>query len=120
MQLARLLPAIAAAGLLSAGLASTSAFAAPGGFQAQAKLAAPAAAPLTATVGSAEWRCEGDACTGVSANRTLDNPVRECRKVAAQLGALAAYETHGLKLDTGDLKACNVAAKAGGTSTAGK
>ncbi|MFL5296308.1 MAG: CC_3452 family protein [Phenylobacterium sp.] len=114
MQLVKLLPAIAAAAFVAA-----PAFAATT-YQAQAKLAAPASAPATATIGEAAWHCDGDACVGESVHKTLDNPVRECRKVAAQLGVLAAYETHGQKLDAGDLKACNVAAKAGGAATAGK
>jgi hypothetical protein len=46
--------------------------------------------------------------------------MRQCRKVAAQFGALTAFASEGQKFDAGDLKACNVAAKDGGTSTAGK
>jgi hypothetical protein len=89
-------------------------------YRSEAKLAAPAAQPLTATVSGAAWRCEGEACVGESAHATLDSPMRECRKVAAQFGALSAFSSSGQKFDAGDLKSCNVAAKDGGSATAGK
>jgi hypothetical protein len=103
---------------VSASFISAPAFA--GAFHAEARLASAAGAPATATISDAAWRCDADACVGEAAHRGLDNPVRECRKVAAVLGPLAAYETRGLKLDAGDLKACNVAAAKGGDATATK
>ncbi|HEY0437805.1 MAG TPA: hypothetical protein VGC92_14280 [Phenylobacterium sp.] len=95
------------------------AFAAPGAFHAEASLA-NAAGPSSATIGNAAWRCDAGACVGEAANRGLDNPVRECRKVAAVLGPLSAYQTRGVKLEAGDLKACNMAAAKGGDATAAK
>src|SRR5258706_873188 len=105
MQLSSLIAA--AGGLMIAG----SAYAAVGPFHAEAKLASPPAASGAATIADANWRCDGDACVGEAVRRTsLDNPVRECKKVAAVLGPLAAYTTQGLKLEGGDLKVCNTAA----------
>ena len=89
-------------------------------YRSEAKLAAPAAQPLTATVSGAAWRCEGEACVGERSQPTLDNPMRECRKVAAQFGALSAFTSGGQKFDAGDLKACNVAARDGGAATTAK
>ena len=105
--------AVAAGTLLFAG----SAFAAVG-YHAEAKLAAPAAAPITATVSDVSWKCEGDACVGQAIRAPLDNPMRECRKVAGAVGPLAAFTSRGQTMDAGDLKACNVAAKAASPSTA--
>ncbi len=106
--------AFAAGTLLFAG----SAFAATG-YYAEAKLAAPAAAPITATVSDVSWKCDGDACVGEAIRAPLDNPMRECRKVAAAVGPLSAFTTRGMKMDAGDLKSCNVGAK-GGEPTAGQ
>jgi hypothetical protein len=98
--------ALAAGTLLFAG----GAFAATG-YHAEAKLAAPTATPLTATVSDVSWKCDGDACVGEGVHAPLDNPMRECRKVAAAVGPLAAFTARGMKMDAGDLKSCNVAAK---------
>jgi hypothetical protein len=89
-------------------------------YRSEAKLAAPAAQPATATISGAAWRCEGEACVGERTLPTLDSPMKECRKVAAQFGALAAFASDGQKFDNGDLKACNVAAKDAGGATTGK
>ena len=89
-------------------------------FRSEAKLASPAAQPATATISGANWHCEAAACVGERALPTIDSPMRECRKVAAQFGALAAFASDGQKFDAGDLKACNVAAKDAGAATTGK
>jgi hypothetical protein len=117
MQLRSFFTAAAAAGsLLTAGTA----FAAIGPFHAEAKLAGPAAT-ATATIADANWSCQGDTCVGQAEHRgSLDGPVRECKKVAAVLGPVAAYTTGGLKLAEGDLKVCNTAATKGSASTAAK
>lgn len=117
MQLRSLFAAAAAAGgLLIAG----NAFAAVGPYHAEAKLAGPAAT-ATATIADSTWSCQGDTCVGqADRHNSLDNPVRECKKVVAVLGPVAAYATQGLKLQDGDLKACNTAAAKGSASTAAK
>jgi hypothetical protein len=89
-------------------------------YRSEAKLATPAAQPATATISGAAWRCEAGACVAERTQPTLDNPMRECRKVAAQFGALSAFTSEGQKFDAGDLKSCNAAAKDGGAATAGK
>ena len=111
----RRLIAAAAGSLLIAG----SAFA-EGAVRSEAKLATPGAATARASIADATWTCEGDSCVGVAAHRSLDNPVRECRKVVAVLGPVAAYTARGLKLDESDLKACNVVAAKSSASTAAK
>jgi hypothetical protein len=108
MQFSRFIASAGAAGSL---LIAGNAFAAIGPFHAEAKLAGAPAASSVLVIADANWRCDGDACIGDAAHRaSLDNPVRECRKVAAVLGPLAAYTTQGVKLQGGDLKACNTAA----------
>ena len=112
--------AIAAAAVFVSGTA----FAAPTVFNGQATLATPASAPIDATVSGVAWHCEADKCVG-SAERysSLDNPVKECRKVAAAVGPLTAYTTRGRTLSKGTLAACNanaLANKGGATETAQK
>ena len=110
-------PVVAAmGGLLIAG----NAFAAVGPFHAEAKLAGPAAT-ATATIADASWSCQGDTCVGQAERRgSLDSPVRECKKVAAVLGPVVAYTTQGLKLQDGDIKACNTTAVKGSAASAAK
>jgi hypothetical protein len=117
MQSAMLSGAAAALALL----ACAPAFAEPptqAPFRGVATLATPISAPTNAVVAGVTWRCEADTCIGTAARRsTLDNPVRECRKVAAAVGPLAGYTTRGRELSKLNLNACNVAAaKAAGES----
>src|SRR5436190_22909472 len=105
--------AAAATGLLTAGAA----FAAVGPFHAEAKLAG-SAATATASIADASWSCQGDTCVGqADRHNSLDNPVRECKKVVAVLGPVSAYTTQGYKLQDGDLKVCNTAAAKGSSNT---
>ena len=109
---------LAAAGALAL-LASSGAFA-QDAFRGQAKLATPVSAPIRTTVNGVTWACEGDTCVGEAAHySTLDNPVRECKRVAASLGALTAYAARGREVTGGGLKACNSeAAPKAGAATA--
>jgi hypothetical protein len=89
-------------------------------FRGQAKLAQAVAAPTTTAVNGVTWICAGDVCTGEAARySSLDNPVRECKRVAAALGQLTAYAARGREVTGGSLKVCNseVSAKAGGASS---
>lgn len=107
----------------TAALAATAAAAAPGAFRAEAKLATAVSAPKDVTINGVAWHCEGDACVGAAERfATLDSPVRECKKVAAELGAFTAYSTRGRELSGGTLKVCNdaVAAKGGESVAAQK
>lgn len=80
-------------------------------YRGEAKLASAATTPVTRTIAGADWRCEGEACVGVAAHHaTLDNLVRECKKVAAALGPLTAFTSDGRAADAGQLRACNTAA----------
>lgn len=108
MQSSRLLYAIAAGAVFVAG----GAFAQTDGFRGEAKLQAPAPASVSQSIAGADWRCDGAACVGVAAHRAnLDGLVRECKKVAAVLGPVAAYRSNGRDADSGQLRACNVDAK---------
>ena len=110
----------AAAATVGSLLIAGNAFAAVGAFHAEAKLAG-APATTSATIADANWSCQGDTCVGQADRRgSLDGPVRECKKVVAVLGPVAAYTTGGLKLQDGDLKACNTAANKGSAATAAK
>jgi len=78
---------------------------------ANARLATPVASVSTAEVDGVRWRCEADACTGEGVRQTtLDSWMKECRKVSAALGPLAAYQSRGREMSAGNLKACNRAA----------
>ena len=103
--------AIAAAAVFVSGAA----FASPSVFSGQATLAKAVSAPVDATVSGVAWHCEADKCVG-SAERysSLDNPVRECRKVAEAVGPLSAYASRGRELSKGSLAACNANAQAKG------
>ena len=101
----------------SAVFVSGAAFAAPTVFNGQATLAKAASAPVDATVSGVAWHCEADKCVG-SAERysSLDNPVKECRKVAEAVGPLTAYASRGRALSKGSLAACNANAQAKASS----
>jgi hypothetical protein len=102
---------LAASGALA--LTLSGAAAAQEAFHGQAKLATPVSAPTKTVVNGVTWSCEGAACTGEAARySTLDNPVRGCKRVAAELGPLTAFTARGRELTGGDLKACNSAAVA--------
>lgn len=118
MQSFRILGATAAFVLCASGAA----FAQPAAFRAEAKLVTPVSAPAASTISGVNWTCSGDSCVGAAERyASLDNPVKECRKVAAELGPLVAYTTHGRVMSAGNLKACNTgAAKAGAAQTAQK
>ncbi|MDB5477284.1 MAG: hypothetical protein JWP49_2795 [Phenylobacterium sp.] len=120
MQNSKMWGAACAMALSAASLSFASGAFAQAAFQGQAKLAQPVAAPTTATVNGVTWSCAADACTGEAAHySSLDNPVRECKRVAAALGQLAAYSARGREVTGGSLKVCNseASAKAGGASS---
>jgi hypothetical protein len=120
MQNLRIRGAACALALSAAGLSFASAAFAQDAFHGQAKLAAPASAPATATINGVTWTCAGEVCTGEAAHySSLDNPVRECKRVAAALGQLTAYAARGREVTGGSLKVCNseVSAKASGASS---
>lgn len=80
---------------------------------ARATLVTPAEAPVTASADGVDWTCTGADCQGVVAKRAPDFAlVRECKGVAAALGPLAAFETHGRTVTASQLEQCNKAAKA--------
>jgi len=95
---------VAASALSTLGLA-TSALAAEG---AVLKLQAPSKVPTLIQDG-AMWRCNGDVC---AAPQVKSLPIgRACRKVAAELGAIAAFNYRGQELDAAALADCNTVAK---------
>lgn len=84
----------------------------------EATLASPAATPATVVVDDVTWRCEGAACVGVAERRSgLDSLMKECRKVAAEIGPITAYSSRGRTLSERNVAVCNrLAAKARPTS----
>jgi hypothetical protein len=93
------------AALVAASAMSSAALAAEG---AVLKLKAPSKAPTLIQDG-ALWRCNGDVC---AASQVKSLPIgRACRKVAAELGAVATFNYRGVDLDDAGLADCNTAAK---------
>jgi hypothetical protein len=91
--------------LVAASALSTGAFAAEG---AVLKLQGPAKAPTLIQDG-AMWRCNGDVC---AAPQVKSLPIgRACRKVVAELGAVAAFNYRGQELDAAGITDCNTVAK---------
>lgn len=77
-------------------------------FKGEARLVTPTAAPASFTIAGADWRCEGDRCVGAAPyRRSIDSFMRECRKVSAAVGPLAAYKSRGRAMSAGSLAACN-------------
>jgi hypothetical protein len=91
--------------LVAASALSTAAFAAEG---AVIKLKAPSKVPTLIQDGAA-WRCNGDIC---AAPQVKSLPIgRACRKIAAELGAVATFNYRGEELDAAGITDCNTAAK---------
>lgn len=91
--------------LVAASALSTAAFAADG---AVLKLKAPSKVPTLIQDGAA-WHCNGDIC---AAPQVKSLPIgRACRKIAAELGAVATFNYRGEELDAAGLTDCNTAAK---------
>lgn len=106
MQLKMISAALISLSLMSAGPAFAQTF------TGTAKLATPVAAASTTTIGSADWRCDGDTCLGTADRIGLDSFMKECRKVAAAVGPLSAYSSRGRIMTPGNLKTCNKLADA--------
>jgi hypothetical protein len=82
-------------------------------FHGEAKLASAVSAAKDVSIDGVDWHCEGDKCVGEAKSRsTLDSQMKECRKVAAELGALSGYKSRGRDMSTGSVEQCNKAAKA--------
>ena len=63
-------------------------------------------------ISGVEWRCVGVDCVGKGVRRSsVESIMRECRKVAAELGPLAAYQSRGRAMTRGNLEVCNRTAK---------
>jgi hypothetical protein len=108
MQSFKMLSAIAAGAVFVSGAA----YAQTSAYRGEAKLLNPASAvPREQVIGGAAWRCDGDQCWGVAERKAnLDGVVRECKKVVAVVGPVAAYKSGARDLTTGQLRACNKAA----------
>lgn len=107
MQNFRMLSAMAAGAVLVSGAA----YAQTGSYKGSATLASPAAAARDAVIAGASWRCDGDQCVGAAERKgNLDGVVRECKKVVAVIGPVAAYRSGARELTDGQIRACNRAA----------
>ena len=108
MQSFRLFSAMAASAALVSGAAMA---APPAAFNGRATLATPAAPAQQAMVSGVSWTCQGADCSGVAERySSLDSRMKECKKVAAALGALSGYVSRGVEMTKGDLSVCNKAA----------
>ena len=102
MKLAVLTSSISLAGALFA----TAAIAAAPGPNAEARLKAPVTAPVSRVLDGRIWRCENDVCLAGKSTKSQP-PVRECARVARELGALVSYRTGATVLSEDQLAACN-------------
>ncbi|HET9445114.1 MAG TPA: hypothetical protein VFO35_02590 [Steroidobacteraceae bacterium] len=81
-----------------------------GPYYAEASLATAAPA-ADKEVDGVKWTCEGDKCVGKAERRSsLDSYMKECRKVAANLGKLTRFFSRGREMSARDLENCNRAA----------
>ncbi|MGB3626160.1 MAG: hypothetical protein WA989_10035 [Henriciella sp.] len=91
---------VAAAALAMPALAGT-------GFT--AKLAQPNSSIENIIAAKALWSCNGEECVAELNRRKVT--VRTCKKVASEVGELAAFSTEKDSLSEDDLAKCNEAAK---------
>lgn len=76
-------------------------------FKGEAKLVNPGSEKVVTVVG-ADWRCDGDTCIGEGKrNGGLDSLMKECRKVAVELGPLTEYRSRGRALSAANIAVCN-------------
>jgi hypothetical protein len=101
---------IFAAGLAVIGtigsFAATTAPAQAGGTY-RATLSAPVDAPRQEVLGTALWKCDGDACRSGSDD---SSPVNACTRVAREFGAVASFATSKGELTPEQLEKCNARA----------
>lgn len=77
-------------------------------FSGQVTLVNAVAAPAELVVEGVKWRCEGDKCVGTAERRsTLNSFIKDCRKVSAAVGPVAAYEARGRAATRGEISTCN-------------
>lgn len=74
-----------------------------------AKLATPMEKADDFVAAKALWFCEDDTCVAELNRRTVT--VRTCKKVASEVGELAAFSNDKDSLSEDDLASCNKAAK---------
>ena len=103
---------VCAVGLAVSALApAASAASSAGAYYAEASLATAAPAATDREVDGVKWTCEGDKCVGKAERRSsLDSYMKECRKVAANLGKLTRFFSRGREMSARDLDNCNRAA----------
>lgn len=74
-----------------------------------AKLATPADSTDRVIAAKALWNCTQDTCVAELNRRSVT--VRTCKKVASEVGELAAFSTDKESLSEDDLAECNKSAK---------
>ncbi len=74
-----------------------------------AKLAEPVVETTEFVANKALWNCEGETCAAELSRKSPT--VRSCKKVAKEIGKLAAFASEKGELDETELAACNEAAK---------
>jgi hypothetical protein len=74
-----------------------------------AKLAAPMDRAENIVAAKALWACSGDTCVAELNRKTAT--VRTCKKIASEVGELAAFGNGKDSLSEADLAKCNASAK---------
>lgn len=100
-----ILPRIAQAGVIAAALAfAPGAVAAKAGYFYSVELAQPVAKPTTTVAGGVAWACEGTSCV---ARKGSSRPLRMCRELQREHGAIASFTANEEALDADKLAQCN-------------
>ncbi len=63
-------------------------------------------APAKIIIDGAVWKCSGAQCVAVTSG-DAQNPVRACKRVVAQLGAVSTFSWDGKAFSADELAACN-------------
>lgn len=103
-------------------LAAGSAFAVEAPRTAEAVLVSAPAQASSRVIDGRLWRCFGTGCRAQAASAPVSqSAARECRRVAAQLGELAAYRSGKHAFTPAELASCNaeVAKRRSATELAG-
>lgn len=81
-------------------------------YQAEAQLERAQPATTDTEIDGVNWRCTGDKCVATPVGRkSSGSRMDECKKLAAALGRLSSFSSHGKELSKRDLDNCNRGAR---------
>jgi hypothetical protein len=96
--------ALAYTGLTFGALAPTAAEAKSNGYFYTVELAQPVETATTTVAGGVAWACKGTTCV---ANKGSSRPLRMCRELQREHGAITAFTANEEALDADKLAQCN-------------